>query len=142
MKVILLQNIKGLGKKWDFKEVTDGYARNFLFLKKIAEKAGVESLGRRDKFIKEERQAREKNKLIITELNQRPPVFKLKIGERGDVYGSVSSSEIKSFLKNKISRDFKIELPKPLKNLGEHKIVISFGNGQKYNLLILIEKMI
>lgn len=100
MKVIFLKDVKNVGKKFDVKNVSDGYARNFLFsqgLAKIATEEAIKSLeAQKAAALKEE----EKNKsgliALAKNLESREFEFKVKTGEKGEVFGSVNKEDIKT----------------------------------------------
>ncbi len=135
MRIILLQNVRGLGKKFDIKKVADGYARNFLFPKNLAVAATTETISQTEK----ERDARiEKEKEGLKKAEQTAGKFKglvLKIKTKatkdGKLFGSISNQEIVSALKKKkfkISSD-KIEIKKPIKKVGKHSVKINLASG-------------
>ncbi len=131
MKVILLDNIKGVGKKDEIINASDGYARNYLFPKKLAVEATKENLSKLDskneanKFKKQN----EKNEAekIAEQLKEIILVIKVKAGENGKIFGGVTSKEISENLKkqHKIEIDKKkIELKETIKNLGVFNVNI------------------
>ena len=132
MKVILLQDIKNLGQKTDIKEVADGYARNFLFVKKLAEPATPQSLTRREQFLKT---ADEEIKIIqglANKLAAEKLEFRVATGEKGEVFGSVTEKEIKLVLLERgYPKELGVILEKPIRTTGEHEITIDFGRGIK-----------
>jgi large subunit ribosomal protein L9 len=141
MKIILLKDIKGLGKKLEVKEVKDGYGRNFLVIRGLAEIATPEALQKLEaqKKIREaERQKlvaklkEEVGKIEALSLN-----FKMKVGEKGETFGSVNQKDIESELSRHGYKDLKIELEKPIKTLGEHIVQIDLGEGIKAKVKIL-----
>lgn len=112
MKVILLDNIKGVGKKDEIINASDGYARNYLFPKKLAIEATKENLGKLEskneanKFKKQN----EKNDAIevANKLKELVLTIKVKAGENGKIFGGVTSKEISENLKEQ----YKIEIDK------------------------------
>lgn len=148
MKVILLRDLRGVGKKNDIKEVSDGYARNFLFrqgIAKVADDAAMKEI-KREKEISEERIKALKDKLeqIKNELEIAPLIFKLKIGEHKEVFGSVGKEQIERSLKARVSK-FKLEgiktsLKHPIKELGEFQIDVDLGEGVIGKVKIKIDK--
>ncbi len=142
MKVILLQDVKGVGKRYDVKEVSDGYARNFLLPKRVAEVATKENLDRLERqkaAWAAEREVRvakfkeEAKKLEALVLN-----FTLKAGEKGEAFGSVTESDIKRELAQSGFPDVKLELPKHIKTFGEHLVPADLGEGVKANLKVIV----
>lgn len=119
MKVILLDNIKGVGKKDEIINASDGYARNYLFPKKLAIEATKENLGKLEskneanKFKKQN----EKNDAIevANKLKELVLTIKVKAGENGKIFGGVTSKEISDGLK----KDYQIDIDKKKINLNE-----------------------
>ena len=130
MKVVLLKDVKGCGKKGEIKEVADGYANNFLiknnFAKKADNSAINESKGKEvaaDYHKEQERQKALKLKEVIDKVNL---TLNIKCGENGKVFGSVTSKEIAdALLKQGIEIDKKkIELNEPIKLIGSYTITV------------------
>lgn len=132
MKVILLKDVKGLGKARDIKEVSDGYARNCLIKQGLAEEAtavkvnslnikkGAEEYHRQEeiKALKEE----------ASKLNGSSVTLKIKCGENGKIFGSVTSKEIADAINEmgfKVDKK-KILLKDNIKNVGEYTIEVKF----------------
>lgn len=130
MKVILLQDVKALGRKGEVKEVADGYARNFLFKKNLAQpadKANLNSLNHemRLKMQREEALKAQAEKQAA-ELADKTVVLRAKAGEAGRLFGSVTTADVSAALREigyAIDKR-KIELPEPVKTLGTHSAVI------------------
>ncbi len=143
MKVILLKDIKGLGRKLEVKEVKDGYGRNFLMARGLAEAATKDALNKLEHQKKIWEAEYEKlveelkigaKKLEETELN-----FKMKVGEKGEAFGSVSRKDIETELARHGYKDLKIELEKSIKTLGEHFVPIDLGEGVKTKIKIVTQ---
>ena len=145
MKVILLDNIKGVGKKDEIINASDGYARNYLFPKKLAVEATKENLSKLDskneanKFKKQN----EKNETeeIAKQLKEITLKIKVKAVESGKIFGGVTSKEISENLKNqyKIEVDKKkIEVKETIKNLGRFNINIKLYEGVNAKLNVNI----
>lgn len=131
MKVILLQDVKSLGKKDDIVEVSEGYARNFIIPKKL----GVEANGKNLNDIKlkkanEEKQAAQRldeAKEYAKVIESKTVVVKIKVGEGGKIFGSVSSKEIATEAKAQHGMELdkkKIQLSEPIKALGTVKVPV------------------
>jgi len=147
MRVILLQDVPGLGRVGDIKTVSDGYGRNFLIAKglaKIATSAAVklQTEIRRQQEIKEEKYKEEAN-LIKAKINNLSIELTLKTGESGEIFGSISQQDILRYLSE---HDIKLEkrmikLEKPIKNPGEYKIPVLLYPGiqAELNLKIIPE---
>jgi large subunit ribosomal protein L9 len=152
MKVILLQDIKGFGKKYDIKEAKNGYARNFLIPKglvKIATEQTVKEL-ETQKFAwsKEEQEIKAKLGVLAKDLANQEFKFILKTGKKGEVFGSVNKDDIKTRINADIDadlrgylKDIEIDLERPIKTLGEHQVEINLGEGVKTNIKLIIESL-
>ena len=143
MKVILLDNIKGVGKKDEVINASDGYARNFLFPKKLAIEANTENMSKlsakknSEQFKKNvEKDNAEKLKIKLKDITLN---IKFKAGENGKIFGGVTSKEISENLKNQYKIEIdkkKIELKDTIKNLGIFNINIKLFEGVIANLKI------
>jgi len=125
MKVILLENVKSLGKKGEIVNVNDGYARNFILPKKL----GVEATGKNLNDLKlkkanEEKVAKEQleaAKVFAEELKEKVVKVSIKTGEGGRVFGSVSTKEIAAAAKTQLGLDIdkkKLHLQEPIRMVG------------------------
>ncbi|MCM1267753.1 MAG: 50S ribosomal protein L9 [Bacteroidales bacterium] len=129
MKVILLEDVKKLGKKGDIVEVSDGYARNFVLPKKL----GVEANAKNQNDLKLQKANADKiaaaqlaeAKDLAQLLETKEVVVKIKSGEGGRTFGSVSSKEIAQEAKTQCGLDLdkkKIQLSEPIKALGAYEV--------------------
>ena len=125
MKVILLEDVKSLGKKGQIVNVSDGYARKMILPKKL----GVEATSKNLNDLKlrkanEEKVAQENldaAKAFAEELSTKEIILTLKVGEGGRTFGSVSSKEISEAAKKQLNLDIdkkKLQLENPIRNLG------------------------
>ncbi len=145
MKVILKENISNLGTKGEVKNVSDGYARNYLIPKGMAEEATPARLKEWEKqkkiIEKKEQKEEEKAREIAEKLEGQKINFKLKAGEEGRLFGSATSADISEALKEKgyeIDKR-KIELEDPIKNTGNHEIEIKLMPGITTRIQVEIE---
>ena len=147
MKVILLQDVKGKGKKGQLLEVSDGYARNFMLPRKMAIEAtpdAVNTMRMNDKATAE-RIAREKAEAMDTskKLRELTVVVKAKGGGAGRLFGSVTNQEIADSLKTQtgISLDKrKIVLSDPIKSVGTYTVTCKLGYEISAPLTVKIEE--
>ena len=133
MKVILLQDVKGKGKKGQMLEVSDGYARNFMLPKKLAIEATPDAINtmRMNDKATQERIAREKAEALATskKLREMTVVVKAKGGGAGRLFGSVTNAEIADALaKQGVKLDKrKIVLNETIKNVGTYTATCKLG---------------
>lgn len=131
MKVILLQDVKALGKKGEVVNVNDGYARNFILPKKL----GVEANGKNLNDLKPQKNNEAKvaqeyldaAKKLAEELKAGKVVLTMKVGEGGRTFGSVSSKEIAEAVKEQMHLEIdkkKIQLKEQIKTLGTHIVSV------------------
>ena len=147
MKVILLQDVKGKGKKGQMIEVSDGYARNFMLPRKIAIEATADAVNtmRMNDKATQERIAREKAEAMDTakKLRELTVVVKAKGGGAGRLFGSVTNQEIADSLKNQtaIALDKrKIVISDPIKNVGTYTVTCKLGYEITAPLTVKIEE--
>lgn len=138
MKIILFKDIHNLGKKWDIKDVSEGYARNFLMPKNLALQATLENLNKRNQWIKDEERELKSIKKTSEKLAEEKIEFKVKTGERGEVFGSVTKEDIKKELLKRNYEIYQIKLERPIKKTGETKVGITFKYGIKGFVIINI----
>ncbi len=136
MKVILLDNIKGVGKKDEVINASDGYARNFLFPKKLALEANAENMSKlkakQDSNQYKKSVEKEEAQKVAQKLNGILLKIAVKTGENGKIFGSITAKEIADNLKEqyKIEVDKKkIELKEPIKTLGSFNVSIKLYEG-------------
>ncbi len=145
MKVILLENIKGVGKKDEVINASDGYARNFLFPKKLAVEANAENMsklkGKNDSTAYKKSVEKEEAQKVAEKLKNITLKVTVKAGENGKIFGSITSKEIADNLReqHKIEIDKKkIDLKEPIKTLGSSKVSVKLYEGVVATLNIQI----
>lgn len=129
MEIILLQDVKTLGKKGETVKVNDGYARNFVLPKKL----GIEATAKNINDLKLQKANEEKNakeqldaaKELALKIEEKSVELKIKAGEGGKTFGSVASKEIAKAVLEQLKLDIdkkKIVLPDPIKTIGTHEV--------------------
>ena len=149
MKVILLKDVGGLGRQFEVKNVSDGYAKNFLIPKnfaKIAVGAEIKKLeALKIQAEKEQLDIMEKIKKIIHQIKSKNFYFFPKVGKNMEVFSSVTKIDIEEMLTKELPEELKdkikikIDLVKPIRNLGQHEIEVDFGNNVKTNITIVLQ---
>jgi large subunit ribosomal protein L9 len=131
MKVILKQDVKGLGKKEQMVEVSPGHARNFLLPRGLAVEASSENINIMNTKKAAEKTRKDKEfenaKVLASKLEGKTIVIKAKAGENGKLFGSITSKDISDKLKDDLKLDVdkkKINLPDALKTLGTTQVEI------------------
>ena len=131
MKVVLLQEVKKLGKKGEILEVAEGYARNFLLPKKLAAAATADTLNQlqQQKAAVADRQKRqlEEAKLLASQLAKIEVKVAAKAGEGGKLFGAVTTKDVADAAKAQHGLELdrrKMDIPEPIKNLGPAAVVL------------------
>ena len=147
MKVILLENVKSLGKKGEIVNVNDGYARNFILPKKL----GVEATGKNLNDLKlqknNEKKVAQENldaaKELAAELSAGKVELAIKVGQGGRTFGSVSSKEIAVAVKDQMQLDIdkkKIQLKESIKSLGTHIVTVKLHPEVSAELKVVVKE--
>lgn len=146
MLVLLIENVKNLGKKNEIKNVSDGYANNFLFVKKLAIKATPELVqkAKAAETLEKERQKKEAENIKeqAKKINDKRFIIKVKAGEEGQLFEAVSAIKIAEKInQNGFSVDAKqIIINEPIKKVGEHKAIVKFNAELESTVNIIIDK--
>ena len=145
MKVILLQDVKKLGKKGEIMEVAEGYARNFLLPKKLVAHATADTLNQLQlqKTAQANRQQRqlEEAKLLGAQLGKIEIKVKAKAGEGGKLFGAVTTKDITDAAKIQFGLELdrrKIEIPEAIKNLGQTTVVMKIHQEVSAEIRVLV----
>lgn len=142
MKVILLKDIRGIGRKGDVKELKDGYVRNMLLPRKLVEIGTSSAISKN--MSEKAREERERAKYvaelekIAKALREITLNFKVRTGEKGEVFGSITGTDIRDALRVK-GFDVQIAGKHHIKSTGEHVLDIDLGSGIKTKLHVLVE---
>ena len=146
MKVILIEDVKSLGKKDEIVEVNDGYARNFIFKKNL----GVEATSKNLNDLKLKQQNADKiaaenlasAKEFAQEIGTKSIELAIKAGEGGRVFGSVSTKEIATAAREQLGYDLdkkKMQLKEPIKNLGTYMVPIRLHPKVTAELKVIVK---
>ena len=146
MKVILLQDVKSLGKKDEIVNVSDGYARNFIFKKNL----GVEATSKNLNDLKLKQKNNEKiaaenleaAKAFAAEIADKSIQVSIKAGKDGRAFGSVSTKEIAAAAKEQLNYDLdkkKMQLKEPIKNIGTYMVPIRLHPKVTAELKVIVK---
>ena len=147
MKVILIEDVKSLGKKGQMVIVSDGYARNMLFPKKLGVEATPKNINdlklqkaHEDKVAKENLEAAKQFK---TELETKQVMVSIKVGENGRTFGSVSTKEISEAAKAQLGYDIdkkKMQLANPIRELGTTLVPVKLHPQVTADLKVVVKE--
>lgn len=148
MKVILLQDVKGLGKKGDVVKAKDGYVRNFLFPKNLAKEATAGNI----KVLDQQKKAKDHREEVVLKeaqdlgkkIEEMKVVLKSKAGENGRLFGSITTKDIAELLlkQHKIKVDKKkIVMKDNIKTLGTFEVEIKLHSKVKAKLTVEVVKL-
>jgi large subunit ribosomal protein L9 len=136
MKVVLLKDVPKIGKKGEIKNVSDGYARNFLIPKKLALVATPDVLKKieRENQLKQEKekQIKEENEKLLKELQKQLYKITVKAGSSGKLFGALTSADVAKVLSEKTGKEIDkkwVILEKPIKELGLYDIKLKLPGG-------------
>lgn len=136
MKVILLENIKGVGKKDEVINASDGYARNYLLPRKLAAEANSENMSKlkakQDSKAYQKGQEKQQAENLAEKLKGILLKIAVKSGENGKIFGSITAKEIADQLKEQYQIEVdkkKIDLKEPIKTLGSFSVSIKLFEG-------------
>ncbi len=145
MKVILLADVKSVGKKGELVDVADGYGQNFLLPKKLASVATDGAVKRRTKEAADQnsKQARELEAArgVAASLEAKPLVIKMKVGNNGKLFGSVTAADVAKAVKEQfdVTLDKKaLDVPATLRAVGEHVVKARVFKGVEAKMAVHI----
>lgn len=146
MKVILLQDVKGTGKKDQILEISDGYARNFLLPRKLAREATSEALNAiaTSKSADQHREAVKKAdaEKLAREIKGKVVQLSVRGGENGKIYGSVTNDQIATAIREQLGAEIdkrKVEIEEPIKNAGQHFVTIKMMAGVTSRIIVNVK---
>ena len=147
MKVILLQDVKALGKKGEVVNVSDGYARNMLLKKGIGKEANGQNINDLKLQKNNEKKVAEENleaaKELAAELGAGKVELSIKVGEGGRTFGSVSSKEIAEAVKTQMNLSVdkkKIQIKEGIKTLGTHMVSVKLHPEVTAELKVVVKE--
>ena len=146
MRVILKAEVKGLGRVGDVKDVADGYARNYLLPKGLA----IEATGGQLKHLAQEREADKTKRarahtdaeVLAKRIGAVTLMFKLKAGEQGKTFGSVTAKEIAEALGREVRTEIdktQVVIHEPLKSLGVHTVEVRLLPDVRAHVTVAVE---
>ena len=144
MQVVLFEDVKALGKKGDVVKVNDGYARNFIFPKKLGVEATPQNLAKLKQKAYEAKVAAEQlaaAKDLANVIAAKTVTLKVKVGEGGRLFGAISSKEIAQAAKEQCDLELdkkKIVLPEPIKTLGTHEVPVKLHKDVTAALKVVV----
>ena len=148
MQVILLENIKSLGKIGDIVKVNRGYARNYLIKLEKALNASKENIkivnNKKEQLDRKDLEFKKEAKKVFDKLNQKKFSTQKLVTENNELYGSVKPTEIANIIKDKENVNIKpsqIDLLKEIKSIGIFKASINLHSDIQANILIEVEKI-
>ncbi|MFO7266210.1 MAG: 50S ribosomal protein L9 [Limnochordales bacterium] len=146
MKVILVKDVKNVGRQNEVVDVAEGYARNFLIPRGLAVEATPANLKQHEERLRREaaKKAREEAEARETaaRLAQKPLVIKVKAGESGRLFGSVTSGDIAEAVEKQFGVKLdkrRIELDEPLKTVGAYKVAVRLHPGVQAELQVHLQ---
>lgn len=146
MRIILLRDVKGLGKKYEVKQVKTGYAQNFLIPQGLAERATRASLEKLEDMKKQEAKKVEKElkeiQGLASRLDGQEITFLLKADDKGKIFGSINILKISKKLKDlgfEIKKS-QVELAESIRELGEFPVKINLPHGLEAEIKVIVEE--
>ena len=148
MKVILLQDVKDIGKKDDIVNVSDGYARNFLFPRKWAMEATENAVKvverKREAERRKEAEARAAAEEVAAKLKNKVVVLKVKCGDKGRLYGSATAQEVADAIKSEYGVDVdkrKVEIKEAVRQLGDYEVKVRLYPGVSSKMILRVKNI-
>ncbi len=146
MKVILLKDIQGTGKKDQIVEVSDGYGRNYLLPRKLAKEASAEALNALEKSRSADKHReevrRQEAEIKARELKGKVVQLEVKGGENGKLFGSVTTDQIAAALKAQHGVDIdkrRLELEEPIKSAGQYFVTLKLVAGISTRMIVNVK---
>ena len=148
MKVILKQDVKNIGKKDEIHEVSDGYARNFLFPRGLAAVADAGAMNvartKREAKAHHEAEARAEAEALAAKVKDKVVTVKVKGGASGKLYGKVTSKDVAEALSKLIGAEIdkkKVDLPSGIKEFGSYDAAVKLYAGVSAGFKVKVEEL-
>lgn len=148
MEIILLQDVKALGKKGEIVKVSDGYARNFILPKNLGLEATPKNMNdlklQKAAEAKKQQEILEQAQELGKEIEAKSVTLKIKAGEGGRTFGSVSSKEIAIAIKEQLGLDIdkkKLQLNDPIKNMGSYTVPVKLHPKVTAELKVKVDSL-
>ena len=146
MQVVLKRDVKGLGKAHEIKKVAEGYARNYLIPRGLAAPATEKLVrqARRDQASAAEKLIRLQNRSqeLAAQIAGKPVHFKVKAGETGRLYGSITGKDVAQALAKMLGMSFdkrQVMLEYPIRELGVHLVDLKLDGGVNAQITVIVE---
>ncbi len=137
MKVVLLEDIRGIGKKNALVNVSDGYAANFLFPKKLAIPGTPGEIAKHAARVKDEAANIARLEEEAKKMEKEPLMMPLKTGKNGEVFDSITKDDITKALGNRGCPEIRrVDLDHPIRTIGDHASLVHFAHGIVANITI------
>ena len=147
MKIILLSDVKGQGKKGEIVNVSDGYARNFLFPRNLAQEANAQNLNsaqvRQDAAAHKKAVEKKNAEELAAQLADRGVTIQAKCGSTGRLFGAITNAEIAEALSAQTGLDIdkkKVVLQNPIKELGTYTVTLKLYAGVQTNIRLTVQE--
>ena len=146
MKVFLKRDVPGVGKAHEVQKVADGYARNYLFPKKLAVPATPGQIKVAENYARSQQQKQDRVRArsldIVEQLKTQSLTFKAKAGSTGRLYGSITSADVAQAIGRAIGSKFDkrvILMDRPIRALGEHVVELKLAGGVRGQARVVVE---
>ena len=147
MKVIFQQDVRGQGKKGEIVNVSDGYARNFLFPRNLAQEANAQNLNsaqvRQDAAAHKKAVEKKNAEELAAQLADRGVTIQAKCGSTGRLFGAITNAEIAEALSAQTGLDIdkkKVVLQNPIKELGTYTVTLKLYAGVQTNIRLTVQE--
>ena len=148
MKVILLQDVKALGKKDQIVDINDGYARNYVLPKKLGMEANNKNLNdlrlHKENEAKKAQEILEEAQAFAAQMEQEEITVSMKAGEGGRTFGSISTKEIALAYREQNGKEIdkkKIQLAEPIRNFGVYEVGIKLHTKVMATLKVKVQEL-